>query len=297
MSILMLPIPPVSNSLATRFHRSRRADVPADPGLNAESTLMARPDNFMVFLRKARIAVTPRSSWLTTRLDNGTLVSGRNRPGYGGRGIYLWGDDIEPELRLLPAVLQPGHVFVDVGANVGVYSMQAARLVGEQGIVLSYEPFPEMVHALWRNVQLNGYQHVRIRQCCVSDALGDVRFWMNRDQPNSFSITKSDGNCQSLSVLSIRLDDALQWEQLPRLDYLKIDAEGAEAAILRGAKNSLARFRPIIQVEVTIEDVNPPEGYKSYAFPDSPSDGRNKLLIPAEHPLVKKAAELGLRPL
>ena len=79
----------------------------------------------VTFLRKARVALTPRSFLLQTRLENGAIVSGYNRAGYGGRGIYIYRDALEPELAALRKFLKPGFVFVDIGANVGVYTLKA----------------------------------------------------------------------------------------------------------------------------------------------------------------------------
>ncbi|MGE3310872.1 MAG: FkbM family methyltransferase [Limisphaerales bacterium] len=202
-----------------------------------------------VFLRKVRVALTPRSARLVARLASGVRVAGRNRSGWGGRGIYIFREDLEPELRVLPRLLPAGGVFVDVGANVGVYSLSAAAIVGESGTVVSVEPFAQILAQLQENVGMNGFGSiVRLRNFCLSDRTGPVMFWMNYGKPHSFSLTRV-GDAAGLSLLSARLDDLMAWEQLTRLDYVKIDAEGAEAAILEGGKTSLERHRPVIQVE------------------------------------------------
>jgi len=204
-----------------------------------------------LFWRKVRIALTPRSALLRTRLKNGAIVEGYNRAGYGGRGVYLFRDSLEPELYYLQHFLGRGQVFVDIGANVGVFTVKAAKEVGENGVVVAVEPFIETALRLSQNVRTNGYKNVRVRNFCVGERTEHARLHLNKGKPNSFSML-SAGNAESVSVLSASLDDLCRWEKLERLDYLKIDAEGAEAAILDGGQDAIRRFRPIVQVEITI---------------------------------------------
>ncbi len=202
-----------------------------------------------VFLRKVRVALTPRSWKLTALLSCGARVRGQNRAGWGGRGAYIFRDDLEPELGVLPRFLGKGGVMLDIGANVGVYSVVGGMLVGSGGTVIGVEPFPSMLAQLHENVLFNGLGGVvRLRSLCVSDQTGPVTFWMNHGKPHSFSLIRS-GNADGFAVLSVKLDDLARWEKLERLDYLKIDAEGAEEGILNGGRDVILRFRPVIQVE------------------------------------------------
>ena len=139
-------------------------------------------------LRKARVAVTPRTATLTTHLVDGSVIRGRNRPGFGGRGIYILREEYEPEFSLLATILQPGWVFLDVGANVGVYSVRAGRLVGGHGVVVAFEPFPQTAAQLLDNVRLNGLRNVRVRVLCAGDRTGPSQLFLIDDKPNSFSL-------------------------------------------------------------------------------------------------------------
>lgn len=243
--------------------------------------MITRPGQ--LFLRKMRVALTPRSALLRTRLQNGALVEGYNRPGYGGRGIYIYKDALEPELLSLQCFLLPGHVFVDIGANVGVFTAKAAKEVGNNGLVIAIEPFVESALRLSRNVQANGYANVRIRNFCIGRSTQHERLHLNHGRPNQFSLI-SDGESRSISVLSVSLDDLCRWEQLPRLDYLKIDAEGAEGAILSGGQEAIRRYRPIVQIEITKCIATPGNDYRRFIAPGS----MNNVFIPAEN---AKAAE------
>lgn len=230
-----------------------------------------------VFLRKVRVAVTPRTWLLRTRLVNGALVAGYNRAGWGGRGIYIFRDEIEPELASLGHFLKPGFVFIDIGANVGAFSMKAAKEVGDSGLVIAVEPFMESARQLFRNVNMNRFRNCRVRNFCVGRTTGEMKFYLNKDKPIWFSLAPESG-ADSISVLSVSLNDLCTWEGIQRLDYLKIDAEGAEDMILEGGAEAIARFRPIIQVEVTLTRSNLPQGYRRFSV----TKGPNNVFIPSE---------------
>jgi FkbM family methyltransferase len=240
-------------------------------------------------LRKIRVALTPRSMLLRSKLQNGAFLEGYNRPGYGGRGVYVYGDSLEPELYHLQHFLGAGEVFVDVGANVGVFTVKAAKEVSNDGLVIAIEPFLDTAFRLSRNVRANGYSNVRIRNLCIGRATEHSRLHLNKDKPNSFSLA-TNGDAASISVLSVSLDDLCRWEQLERLDYLKIDAEGAEAAVLEGGQETIRRFRPIVQVEVTKGDSSLGLDYRRFTAPQT----INNLFIPAEKTrVVETALQLG----
>jgi FkbM family methyltransferase len=249
----------------------------------------------MKLWKMARAALTPRSRLLKTTLSNGAVVYGTNRPGYGGRGVYLYGDAVEPELQHLERFLDATGVLVDVGANTGIYTLKAAKHFGARGLVVAVEPFPEVLATLWHSVQRNGFQNVRLRNLCLDAEKGVRTLWMNEDKPNSFSIVERVAGAPGLSVLALTLDELCAWEGLERLDYLKIDAEGAEAAILAGGAQTIRRFRPIVQVEVSMRDVALDlSDYVMFQAPPHPQfENENRVLIPAEHAKIHVPAELG----
>ena len=243
-----------------------------------------------VLMRMIRVALTPRGLLLKTRLSNGATVFGQNRAGFGGRGVYIYRDAVEPELQYLDRFLDASGVFVDVGANTGVYTLKAARHYGPQGVVVAIEPFPEVLAVLQHSVRANGFNNVRLRNLCLSDCTGARTLWQNFGKPNSFSLVQRDPNACSFSTLAVTLDDLLGWEGLDSLDYLKLDVEGAEREVLLGARQMIEKHRPIIQMEVTIEDV--PVRLLDYTAFRAPGSA-NKLCIPVEHPKIAVPRQLG----
>jgi FkbM family methyltransferase len=235
------------------------------------------------FLRGARLALSPRSSLIGTKLANGVVVYGMNRAGYGGRGIYLDGEDIEPELKHLQYFLQPGAVFFDIGANTGMFALKAASIVGTDGTVVAVDPSIEMLHLLAHGVRKNRFDNVRLRNLCLGRATGTGTLWLNDGEPNRFSLLKIVGAAAPASVLVATLDDLFQWERLPRLDYVKMDVVGAEDEVLAGAQEVIARFRPIVQVAVSNREVQTVfENYGTYRVPG----GLNKVYIPDGDPRI-----------
>jgi FkbM family methyltransferase len=241
--------------------------------------------------RKVRVALTPRNWLLKTTLPNGAFVYGANRKGFGGRGIYIWGESIEPEFQHLEKFLDPSAVLVDVGANTGIYTIKAAKwLSAGGGTVVSMEPFPEIFATLFKSIQDNGFNNVRLRNFCAGDHNGSATFWRNFDKPNSYSLVNRDKKASCFSAMTVAIDDLFGWEKLDRLDYLKIDAEGAEEQVLRGGSKTIEKYRPIIQVEVSINDV--PIDLPDYsAF--QPPLSINRVYIPNDSPKISLPAQLG----
>ena len=245
-----------------------------------------------ILMRKLRVALTPRSWLLCTKLSNGALIYGKNRAGYGGRGIYIFRDSLEPEFQSLEDFLEPSGVFVDVGANTGIYTLKAAKhyTARGDGVVVALEPFPDVLATLHHNVQANGFTNVRLRNFCAGDRTRPAKFWMNFNKPNSFSLFQRDQHALCLSTLMVSLDDLFSWEGLDRLDYLKIDAEGAETEVLTGGRNTINKYRPIILVEVNINEISSlPRDYSVFQAPGSP----NQICLPNESPKMGLPQKLG----
>lgn len=243
------------------------------------------------FFRKVRVALTPRSWLLKSRLANGAVVFGKNRTGFGGRGVYVFRDALEPEFEHLESFLSPGAVFLDVGGNTGIYTIKAAKFLSANGgTVVTVEPNPEMLAMLAHNVRANGFANVRLRNFCLGPTAGAADLWMNFGRPASFSLVHRDETATGLSVLVFPLDQVFPLEKLERLDYVKIDVEGAEQQVLAGAGATLRRFRPILQMETEIACVklDLPD-YSIWQFPQGP----NTLYVPNENPRRAVPPRLG----
>ena len=252
-------------------------------------------DALITFFRKARVGLTPRHWLLRTRLACGASVYGQNRAGYGGRYIYIFREAIEPEFAQLEKFLEPGGVFVDIGGNTGIYTIKAAQFFRQHGggTVVTYEPLPEMLMDLERNIRLNGFDNVRLRSFCLGETPGAAEFWINFNRPASSSLVNHDATAQRVSTMVFRFDDVFPLEKLDRLDYVKMDVEGAEAQVLAGARATLKKFRPIVQMETGHRDaaLDLPD-YTAWQSPGGP----NKVCIPNENAKTETARALGWQP-
>jgi FkbM family methyltransferase len=155
---------------------------------------------------------------------------------------YVFRGVLEPGMmRLLQRQLSPGAVFADVGANIGIVTLLAARLVGAAGKVYSFEPTPRIFSLLKDNVQVNGFLEtgcIDLRQIAVLDKSGRVPLYII--PANSGHNTLYPGSvteCEKVEVDSMSLDEALPPGS--RVDMIKIDAEGSEPLIWRGMRRIL----------------------------------------------------------
>jgi FkbM family methyltransferase len=147
----------------------------------------------------------------------------------------------EPEqTRLFEQHIRRGDTVLDVGAHVGYYSVLSAVLAGPSGAVWSFEPNPTSAGFLRRHAEINGLAQVRVEQAAVSDAEGTAHF--------DFGTGSGTGHLSSggaIEVRTLRLDDFCAAHGIVP-NAIKIDVEGAEAAVLAGAAKTIESARPVI---------------------------------------------------
>jgi FkbM family methyltransferase len=130
--------------------------------------------------------------------------------------------------------VRPGMICWDVGANVGFYTLLFAELVGEGGQVFAFEPAPRNVELLRRHVEMNRYQNVRIFPCALGDFEGEAAFDPGLDTSMGHMAARGP-----LKVSCSRADTLLAAGTVAAPDVIKIDVEGAEADVLRGARRAI----------------------------------------------------------
>ncbi len=155
--------------------------------------------------------------------------------------LYAGGYADWAEMSFLRHYLRPGDGFVDVGANMGVYTVLAASRVGPTGRVATFEPGPVSLRRLRENVELNGLQNVDVHPVAVSDRAGTVSFDAAGGTTGHLAV---DGK-GAVETRSVRLDEVLGGG---RWAAGKMDIEGAEPLALRGAERLLAEANPPVWV-------------------------------------------------
>ncbi|HTU17590.1 MAG TPA: FkbM family methyltransferase [Gemmataceae bacterium] len=150
-------------------------------------------------------------------------------------------------VRLARALMPRDGVFIDVGANVGLHTLAVAHHVAEGGAVVAFEPHPVNHRLLVHNLEQNRLRHVVAENCGLAEAAATLTGTARADGGNWSLASRGD---YRFEVRLIRLDDYWRDHPLPRLDMMKIDVEGAEVRVLRGARQTIERFRPLIVFEV-----------------------------------------------
>ncbi|WP_405696817.1 FkbM family methyltransferase [Streptomyces coelicoflavus] len=169
------------------------------------------------------------------------------------RYLYLFGA-WEPHLTgWLRRRLRPGDCFVDVGANIGVFSVLAARLVGERGRVVAVEASPDLHRRLEHNARLNGLGNIRALNAAVSDRTRTLTFTLASSRnTGANSIVPYDGPVESSFETEARtLPELLDPAEIATARVIKIDVEGAEGSVVRGLAPMLGALRP--DAEFTVE--------------------------------------------
>jgi FkbM family methyltransferase len=170
------------------------------------------------------------------------------RKGFG-KFIYAFREYYEPELAYLEKVLSPGKVFIDVGANFGVYTLVASKLVGTSGRVIAFEPTAQSFAILRQNIALNHFANVRAFQFALAQRRGKAWLYHGWDPVgNSLGKDPLCGN-EGEEVQTEALDKLLEEKGIDRVHAIKIDVEGAEELVLRGAIRCLTTNRPIVIFE------------------------------------------------
>lgn len=157
----------------------------------------------------------------------------------------------EPEVvRSIQDHVHSGMRVLDIGAQSGFYSLLLSRLVGPEGMVLAFEPLPANFRVLEENLRLNNIQNVMIRREAVSDFSGNISFEFPRQEVSLIAgpLLESD-NLGAFQVPAISLDDFVRQTGQP-IQFIKMDVEGAETAVLRGAVQTLKAFHPSMVVEL-----------------------------------------------
>jgi len=155
-----------------------------------------------------------------------------------------------PELEFVRGALKPGQVFVDAGAYHGWYAITASRIVGDFGRALAFEPNPDAHAVLVRNVELSRCPNLRVFEAALADAEGEAWLYKGPVDAGSSGLAPMEGWRGQAKVTVRRLDGVLAELGIPRVDMIKVDVQGAEASLLRGAMGMLQTSRPIVIFEI-----------------------------------------------
>ena len=183
----------------------------------------------------------------------------------------------EPRVSLkLASLIEPGDVIVDVGANIGYYSLLFADRAGTAGGVVAVEALPKLAAVVAANAARNGMRNIRVVNVAASDRSGELTLYQAPSTNIGMTTTRSDrGFPATATVRALPLTEILTDDEIQRATLIKIDIEGGEIPVVRHFLDNLHRFpkTPAVAVEASVAD-NPEwadlfdrfleEGYRAF---------------------------------
>ncbi|HMF72749.1 MAG TPA: FkbM family methyltransferase [Flavitalea sp.] len=168
--------------------------------------------------------------------------------------LYFLGEYEEKEIRFLISVLEPGDVFIDLGANIGLFSLVASSIITDAGKVYAFEPYSENFVRLKHHLQLNQCTNVIAEQSAVSDRAGTIDLKGDRSSSNKGMISQYNKTFTvSETVPCLALDKYYSDKIKTSVKCIKLDIEGGELNAIRGMAGILRIDKPILLIEVNDE--------------------------------------------
>lgn len=182
---------------------------------------------------------------ITKPCRHGTL-SFYQEDGFIGESLKLYGEYSDYEVAVFERVLRPGDVAIDVGANIGVFTVPMAKMVGPEGKVYAFEPGRANFDLLGTNVAQNDLENVVLCNTAASDECGTISIKYDEPTVHYPKVNRAgDDTVERVTIDSLAL---------PHLKFVKIDVDGHELEVLHGMRDTITRCRPIIYIENEHED-------------------------------------------
>lgn len=205
--------------------------------------LLLYPVNHLSFIIMKKNIVHPRALFKTFTVKNSD-------------GLFICRDNVdhdivsesfESNIRSYFKDVRKG-VFIDIGANIGKYTVMVGNQLDKNGSVVAIEAHPGNFKILQENIELNNCKNITAVNVACWDKKGTLKLYSHEDQPLlSSAIKKSESY---ITVKSESLDEILEQLEIKEIDMIKLDVEGAEPEVLKGMSNSLKTCRPKIIFEV-----------------------------------------------
>lgn len=186
----------------------------------------------------------------TVRMKDGTVMTWDARDAAEGRAIFLgeWDDVLRTAVL---ARVDRSSVVLDVGASVGAWTVPLARALGPAARVYAFEPVPSNRARLEHAVSANRLTNVTVCALALGDGSKQVDMWLRSSVTGAATGTAAvvPTGTGHVTVTMRPMDAWAERAALDRLDFMKLDVEGAELMVLAGAEKTVARFRPLILAE------------------------------------------------
>ncbi len=167
--------------------------------------------------------------------------------------LFFLGHYEQAELRLLKSILKEGDTFIDLGTNIGLYSLTASKIVGQKGRVISFEPFGKNYDTFIHNLELNHLSNTNVvpEKKAVGKSDSTLMLYSNSSDSNMGMVsTKERTHTHKESVESVSLDTYLKKNKINKVDLIKIDIEGHEKDALIGMAGTTKDIKPSFIIEI-----------------------------------------------
>ena len=198
----------------------------------------------------SKIEISSDGVLITTKASQVKLFCAAQERRTAAFEILNFGYCEKPEMAMVLQLVGENSVFFDIGANMGWYALNLAKLV--KGIrVLAFEPIPRTFGLLEGNIGLNGIENIETFNFGFSDKEGKVLFYYYPEDSGNASMANVSGkdDIQTISCQVRKLDDFVARRKIGP-DFIKCDVEGAELLVLQGGEQTLAKFKPVVFVEM-----------------------------------------------
>lgn len=184
----------------------------------------------------------------TVKLDEGFVLDVDLRDEGVGRAIFVERGYERSETDFLKTKLRTGMSVVDIGANLGYYTVLASRIVGNSGRVLAIEPDAHNFALLDHNIRCNGLTNVTAINAALGPSKGTTKLHCSANNFGDHRAYASDEDRESVEVTVLTLDDILTQHEIEQVDLLKMDVQGYEESVVHGMRESLdyGRMRGIL---------------------------------------------------
>lgn len=170
---------------------------------------------------------------------------------------HLIGGGTDTNRRVFVNLIQSGDIVLEVGANVGNYTMLFSRLAGRNGQVHAFEPVSANFNELTSRLKSSGGSNVTLRHMGVGNSNAKRNIMIPANDPQQASFARHSKGSWSTApkilyeeVCVASIDEYLRSNCIERLNFMKIDVEGAEMTVIEGGLESLRRFKPILHLEI-----------------------------------------------
>jgi len=167
---------------------------------------------------------------------------------------YIYFGFKEPEKDRLFSMISKGQTIIDVGANIGDMTLNFAKIAGDNGLVIAFEPFPPMFSKLTQNIALNSFKNIVTQNLGLANATSVLEMEEPSEGNPGMNRITSNSSKNTTQISVVRLDDFLKKSNIQEIHIIKIDVEGYEHEVLKGAQEILTHQRPLLFIE--LDDAN-----------------------------------------